>query len=62
MTGKDFEFLLTAPGDIEIKNEDFDRIMTPDSMDCKKVLRDNWVYYQVGNDEFSYSLKCPAYR
>jgi hypothetical protein len=31
ITGKDFEFLL-IPGDIEIDAEDFDHLMTPDSM------------------------------
>lgn len=55
-----FEFLLMAPDDIEIRNEDFDRIMTPDSMEWEKIHKNSWVYYQVGNDEFSYSFEMPG--
>jgi hypothetical protein len=46
LSGKDFEFLIT-PSDIEIKTEDFDRIMTPDSLAWNKVIKDDWPYYQV---------------
>jgi hypothetical protein len=53
-TGKDFEFLIT-PGDIEIKSEDFDNLMTPDSMPWTKVVKNERTYYQVGVDAFSYS-------
>jgi hypothetical protein len=56
--GKDFEFLIT--GDINIKNEEFDDIMTPNSLEWIKVERDNWIYYKVGNDEFSYSIEEPG--
>jgi len=56
MTGKDFEFLIT-PGDLEIKREDFDNLMTPDSLQWTKVSKNNRTYYQVGKDEFSYSLE-----
>jgi len=59
LTGKDFEFLIT-PSDIEIKTEDFDRIMTPDSIEWNKVIKDDWAYYQVGPDEFSYSWEPPG--
>lgn len=52
-TGKDFEFLIT--GDLEISNENHDEIMTPNSFDWNKIEKDNWTYYQVGLDEFSYS-------
>ncbi len=38
MTGKDFEFLIT-PGDLEIKAEDFDSLMTPDSLPWTKVSK-----------------------
>ena len=58
-TGKDFEFLIT-PGDIEIKTEDFDNLMTPDSMPWTKVLKNERTYYQVGVDEFSYSRETPG--
>ena len=59
MTGKDFEFLLT-PSDIEISNEDFDRIMTPESMRWVKIEKNNWLYYQVDEDEFTYSFEPPG--
>jgi hypothetical protein len=55
-TGEDFEFLIT-PGDIEIKPEDFDSVMTPDKVSWAKIIRNGWVYYQVGNDDFSYSYE-----
>ncbi len=58
-TGKDFEFLIT-PGDIEIKSEDFDDLMTPDSMPWTKVLKNERTCYQVGVDEFSYSREMPG--
>jgi hypothetical protein len=57
-TGKDFEFLIA--GDLEIGNEEFDDIMTPSSMLWIKTERDNWNFYQVGNDEFSYSIEPPG--
>lgn len=58
-TGKDFEFLIT-PGDIEIKSEDFDNLMTPDSIPWTKVFKNECAYYQVGVDEFSYSRETPG--
>jgi hypothetical protein len=58
-TGKDFEFLIT-PGDIEIKSEDFDNLMTPDSMPWTKVVKNERTYYQVGVDAFSYSRETPG--
>jgi hypothetical protein len=51
--GKDFEFVIT-PGDIEIKPEDFDGLMTPDHTSWQKVLKNDKTWYQVGKDEFSY--------
>lgn len=59
LTGEDFEFLLT-PGDIEIGIEEFDQLMTPYSMKWNKIFRDNWYYYQVDNDEFTYSFELPG--
>jgi hypothetical protein len=56
MTGKDFEFLIT-PGDLEIKPEDFDSLMTPDSMSWTKISKNDRTWYQVGKDEFSYSVQ-----
>ncbi|WP_153795813.1 hypothetical protein [Foetidibacter luteolus] len=59
LKGRDFEFLI-SPADIEIKNEDFDRIMTPDSFPWTKTIKKNWLYYKVGMDEFSYSWEAPG--
>lgn len=58
-TGKDFKFLIT-PGDIKIKREDFDNLMTPDSIPWTKVFKNECTYYQVGVDEFSYSWEMPG--
>ena len=52
--GKDFLFLIT-PADIKIKPEDFDNLMTPDTMPWTKVVKNEQTYYQVGVDAFSYS-------
>jgi deoxyribodipyrimidine photolyase len=56
MTGKDFEFLIT-PADLSIKPEDFDSLMTPDSLPWTKASKKDRTWYQVGKDEFSYSLE-----
>jgi len=58
--GNNFEFLIK--GDIDISNENFDQIMSPVSFNCKKLARDSWTYYQIGNDEFSYSFEPPGFR
>jgi hypothetical protein len=57
-TGKDFEFLIT--GDVDISSADFDQIMTPNTFQWKKVNRNDWYYYLVGEDEFTYSLEMPG--
>lgn len=57
-TGEDFEFLIT--GDIQISNEEFDQIMTPNSMDWNKIIKNDWPYYIVGEDEFSFSTEIPG--
>ena len=57
-TGKDFEFLIT--GNIVISENDFDKIMTPRSFDWTKIAKNEWTYYQVGQDEFSYSWEIPG--
>lgn len=56
--GKNFEFLIT--GDLEITAENHDQIMTPNSFEWIKVEKDGWPYYQVGQDEFSYSWEPPG--
>ena len=57
-TGKNFEFLIT--GDLEIMAENHDEIMTPNSFEWTKIEKDNWPYYKVGQDEFSYSWEPPG--
>jgi len=57
-TGKDFEFLIT--GDIDIPATDYDQIMTPNTFQWKKINRNDWYYYQVGEDEFTYSWEMPG--
>lgn len=56
-TGEDFEFLIV--GDIDVFS-DFDNIMTPNSLECTKIHKNNWDFYQVGQDEFSYSVEEPG--
>ena len=57
-TGENFEFLIT--GVDEIPNEEYDRIMTPNSFEWKKVIKDDWPFYVVGKDEFSFSWEIPG--
>ncbi|WP_425077858.1 hypothetical protein [Psychroserpens sp. S379A] len=57
-TGENFEFLII--GVDEIPNEEYDRIMTPKTFDCKKVIKDEWPFYIVGEDEFSFSWEIPG--
>ncbi|TLF39172.1 hypothetical protein [Maribacter aurantiacus] len=57
-TGENFEFLIT--GVDEISNEEYDRIMTPNSFEWKKVIKDDWPFYVVGEDEFSFSWEIPG--
>lgn len=56
-TGKDFEFLIR--GDINISSN-YDEIMTPNTFEWVKTIKDDWPYYQVGKDEFSYSVEEPG--
>lgn len=53
-TGEDFEFLIV--GDIDVFS-DFDNVMTPNSFEWSKISKNNWDYYQVGQDEFRYSVE-----
>ena len=57
-TGENFEFLIT--GDIEIPDSQYDEIMTPNSYESEKIIRDDWPYYKVGQDEFSFSWEMPG--
>lgn len=59
LTGKGFEFLIT-PGDLDIPAADFDGLMTPDSFRWTKMIKDNWPYYQIDDDEFTYSWEPPG--
>lgn len=56
-TGQDFEFLII--GNIDVFS-DFDNIMTPNSLEWTKTSKNDWHYYQVGQDEFSYSVEEPG--
>lgn len=57
-TGENFEFLII--GVDEIPNEEYDRIMTPNSFEWKKVIKNEWPFYVVGEDEFSFSWEIPG--
>ena len=57
-SGENFEFLIT--GVDEIPNEKYDRIMTPNSFKWKKVIKNEWPFYIVGEDEFSFSWEIPG--
>jgi len=57
-TGENFEFLIT--GVDEIPNEDYDKIMTPNSFKWEKIIKDDWPFYVVGEDEFSFSWEIPG--
>lgn len=56
-TGKDFEFLIV--GEVNVLS-DFDQLMTPNSFEWTKTHKNGWDYYQVGQDEFSYSFEEPG--
>ena len=56
-TGNDFEFLIV--GDIDVFS-DFDNIMTPNTLDWIKLIKNDWNYYKVGQDEYSYSIEEPG--
>lgn len=57
-TGKDFEFLIA--GDVEIPTDDYDKVMTPVSFEWTKTTKNDCTYYQVGEDEYSYSWEMPG--
>ena len=57
-TGKDFEFLIT--GDIEIPNDKFNDIMTPNSYPSILVMLDRGYYYEIEGDRVYYSWEPPG--
>ena len=57
-TGNDFEFLIR--GVIEIPESGYENIMTPNSFEWNKLIKNNGVFFQVGEDEFSYSHEMPG--
>jgi hypothetical protein len=57
-TGKDFEFIIT--GDMDISADNYDNLMTPNSFEWTKINKNDWTYYQVGQDEYSYSWEMPG--
>ena len=60
LTGRDFEFLIIHPDELEINGDIFDKLMTPDNISWTKISKDNWYYYVVGQDEFTYSWEPPG--
>jgi hypothetical protein len=59
-TGKDFEFLIRGEIDLPATETEYDRIMTPNSLEWIKESKNEWPYYRVGNDEFTYSWEMPG--
>ena len=57
-TGENFEFLIT--GDVEVPSSNYDDIMTPNSFAWEKTTKNDWTYYKVGQDEFSFSWEMPG--
>jgi hypothetical protein len=57
LTGKDFEFLIV--GDVNVSSN-YDHIMTPNTFEWVKTIKNDWPFYQVGQDEFSYSVEEPG--
>ncbi|CDN75359.1 hypothetical protein [Elizabethkingia anophelis] len=54
----EFEFLIR--GEIELDSENWEQILTPNSFKTEKILRNDWFYFKVDNDEFSYSFEEPG--
>jgi hypothetical protein len=52
------EFLIA--GDINVEPNEWDRIMTPKSFEWSKTERKDWTYYEVGDNEFGYSIEPPG--
>ena len=46
-------------GDIDVFDI-WDKVMTPNSFATNQVEKNNWIYYQVGEDEFCYSIEPPG--
>ncbi len=58
-TGQDFEFLII--GDINLFS-DFDKIMTPNSIEWRKIIKNGWQYYQLDKTNSAIHSKIRAYR
>jgi len=56
--GQDFEFLIV--GEIEIPIDIYDQIMTPNTLNWEKIYKNDWIYYKVGEDEYSFSHEIPG--
>lgn len=53
LCGRDFEFLIR--GEVKLPNKNWEEILTPNSMSWEKIIRDDWPFFRIGSDEFSYS-------
>ncbi len=56
--GSQFEFLIV--GDIDISTAEFDEVMTPNTFNWEKLIKEDWLYYQIDGDEYSYSFEMPG--
>jgi len=57
-TGANFEFLIT--GVDEIPTEGYQEIMSPNSFSWSVISKNDWEYYKVGDDEYSFSVEIPG--
>lgn len=56
--GSQFEFLIV--GDIDIPTAEFDEIMTPNTFNWEKLIKEDWHFYHIDGDEYSYSFEMPG--
>jgi hypothetical protein len=61
-TGNDFEFLIRFADDKEpqLKQEEYDRVMTPNTFQWTKTMKDDYPMYCVGDDSYYYSWEIPG--
>ena len=52
-TGNDFDLLIT--GNIQLPEDEYDKIMTPNSFPWNKVTLAKWAMYNVEQDSFCFS-------
>lgn len=61
--GEDFRCFIRRKGDVEfgddfdILSKDFENALIIKSKDCKKEQREGWVFYKVGNDEYTFDFE-----